>query len=181
MNTAALIKGMSVEAFKALEETDPSAFKADRQRAKAINFGVPGGLGAASLMAFAANTWGVVLTPEQATSLREALITKVYPELTPYLADDLMVNLARNLGADVAACWNALDQSGERPDWLPSYVRNIVSGRTHRKDGDPYDPSFLNETWSRLLELNVHPDLVAALASQQGSLRLASACSAARP
>lgn len=56
-----------------------------RQQAKALNFGIPGGLGAASLVAYAAATYGVSLSIEQASSFRDRLIGEVYPELTEYL------------------------------------------------------------------------------------------------
>ena len=72
--------------------------KQERQLAKPVNFGVPGGLGAASLVAYARNTYKVEMTLEQARAFRTKLITEIYPELSLYLAEDGMALLASNRG-----------------------------------------------------------------------------------
>ena len=80
-------------------EEDRERFDTLRQRAKVLNFGIPGGLGPRSLVAYARSTYGVTLTLEEAGEFRRRLIEEVYPELGLYLADDGMETLARNLGA----------------------------------------------------------------------------------
>ncbi len=165
--TAALIRGMSLEAFMQLKDTDPATFKNDRQRAKAVNFGVPGGLGAKSLVNYAANTFGVTLTMEEATQLRDRLINEVYPELGRYLdrdgGENLMVRLAHALGTSEAACWNTLFKHNDRPEWLPLAVRNVVRGCTMRRDGQPYDQQWYADIWQSLRRLNRIPDLATKL------------------
>ncbi len=84
-----------------------------------------------------------------------------------------MSALARNLGASAANCWAALDPANERPDWLPRYIKNVLMGRTHRQNGQPYDEDFLESTWQILRELNTNDDLAPTLAARQGSEALA--------
>ena len=172
-NTAAIVKGTSLEEFLALETTDAATFKSCRQQAKAVNFGVPAGLGAASLSAYAAATYSVAMEEYEAKQLKETLITKVYPEFGPYLADDLMDRLANNLGVSTEACWAVLCPDDGNREWFPNYVKNIVSGRKQRADGQEYNQEYLDETWHRLREVNTNPELAAALADQRGSEELA--------
>src|SRR5262249_14157563 len=89
VHTAALMLGLTPGAVLAWKK-DPArkvAFAEARQAAKPVNFGVPGGLGAASLASYAKNTYGVVLTEDEARQKREQLLT-IYPELAQYLAED---------------------------------------------------------------------------------------------
>ena len=58
---------------------------------------MPGGLGAASLVAYAKYSYGVELTIEKARDFRRRLIKKVYPELGAYLSDYQQPDIARNL------------------------------------------------------------------------------------
>ncbi len=105
-HTAALILGVPTDEFLAWKTGEgnlPKKFAAARQAAKAINFGVPGGLGAEALREYARARFGVVLTADDARRWRERLTTEVYPELALYLADDAATVLARNLHAPVGA------------------------------------------------------------------------------
>ena len=99
--TAAAIQGMPFEEFLALKHSDPGTFRHKRQAAKAINFGVPGGLGARSLREYAEKNYDVLLTEKEASEFRSKLISEVYPELNDqdgYLAALSMNALSRNLG-----------------------------------------------------------------------------------
>ena len=81
---------MTLEAFLDLKTTAPDRYFKARQAAKAINFGVPGGLGAKALRAYAEANYGVLLTLDEAKLFRSKLISEVYPELNDrdgYLAD----------------------------------------------------------------------------------------------
>ncbi len=168
--TAAMIRGISLEEFMALPAPER---KADRQKAKAVNFGVPGGLGVDSLMGYAANTYGVVLSSDEAEALRDRLIHTVYPELAEYLRDAPMAQLAAGLGVTELECWNMFGQNGDRPDWLPRAIRRVVRGSTHRADGQPYDPDWYASIWERLQQLNTTDELGTALAQRLGSEQLA--------
>ena len=86
--TAALLLDMPLDEFMQLKETEPEKFKRWRQAAKAVAFGVPGGLGAGTLKDYAQSTYGVELTLEEAKAFRHRLIHHVYPELKHYLRDD---------------------------------------------------------------------------------------------
>lgn len=62
--------------------TEPT--KADRQAAKAVNFGVPGGLGAKRLADYARKSWGVNWDVEQAKTKRDQFLQS-YPDIAEYL------------------------------------------------------------------------------------------------
>lgn len=61
--------------------------KDERQRAKAINFGKPGGMGDRALQAYARHTYGADLTDEQVREL-SATYLSLFPEMVSFLADD---------------------------------------------------------------------------------------------
>ena len=112
-HTAAMIVGVPYEEFLGWKDDGTVIelngktqarkhhFKEARQLAKPINFGVPGGLGAASLVAYARHTYKVDMTLEQAGEFRTRLIEEIYPELSIYLDEDGMSLLAHNLGRPV--------------------------------------------------------------------------------
>lgn len=72
-----------------------------RQLAKAVNFGLPGGLGPRKFAQYAKRSYGVALTVQEARKVRQDAL-KVDPELCKYLADlspDGKIRLAaHNLG-----------------------------------------------------------------------------------
>ncbi len=68
--TAAALLGISLEEFEQLPKAEQ---KQHRQAAKAISFRTPGGLGAASLVSYAKQSYGVELTIEQAKDFRQKL------------------------------------------------------------------------------------------------------------
>jgi DNA polymerase I-like protein with 3'-5' exonuclease and polymerase domains len=78
--TAAMFAGVGLEQFQQLPNR-----KQLRQQAKAVNFGLPGGLGAAALANYAKHTYGVQMTVAQAAKFRTMLTEQVYPELKLYL------------------------------------------------------------------------------------------------
>ena len=86
--TAALLLGMEPGDFLERKESESSQYKMARQRAKAVNFGVPGGLGAASLSLYAKTTYGVDLSEDEATEFRDRFLCEVYPEIGQYMASD---------------------------------------------------------------------------------------------
>jgi hypothetical protein len=171
--TASMFEHISLDEFMTLKtserEEDRDRYDTLRQRAKVLNFGIPGGLGPRSLVAYAKSTYGVTLTLEEATEFRRRLIEEVYPELGLYLADDSMESLAWNLGVPVKACWRRFDWKGDRSGAVGGGIRNVVRGRTCKADGRPYDPRFLANVWDGLVALNRNPELAPLLAARQGS------------
>lgn len=159
-NTAALVLGVAPEEFITWKN-DPTPhhgvprcdlFKTARQQAKPVNFGVPGGLGVASLVTYARNQYGVEMTEEEAANLRQHLID-IYIELESWLAEDAHCILARSLRASVA---NVRAQLGELH---LTCVRKILTGNPRRTDGKPYNPRFVERVWRNLMALNQNPDL----------------------
>lgn len=162
--TAALLLGLSLEQFSELPAADQ---KQHRQRAKAINFGVPGGLGAASLVTYARHSYGVQLTIEQARQFRQQLIERVYPELRAYLRDDPLQQLADNLHCSPVAVRSVFG----RRDRLQTAAR-IVAGHDATPAGDPYSPELVQHVWCCLRELNRNPALMADLIAKQPGVLL---------
>ncbi len=82
---AARIMGVPYDVFMAKRNAeDPEADNA-RGTAKVANFGFPGGLGAATLVHYAALTYGVTLTEDQARALKGQWLRQ-WPEMTDYFA-----------------------------------------------------------------------------------------------
>jgi len=80
--TAALLLKMTLQEFEQLPAVTQ---KEHRQRAKAINFGIPGGLGPVTLVDYAQQTYDVDMSKSEAKRFRDRLIYEVYPELWRYL------------------------------------------------------------------------------------------------
>jgi DNA adenine methylase len=168
--TASMVLGMSLEDFLAWKN-DPDrkdAYSENRQAAKAIGFGVPGGLGVKSLVAYAKNTYKATLTEDEAREKREQLLA-IYPELQDYLAEDGASILARNLKADPAAVrarWDSL--------FHLTCVRKVLRDPTPMKeDGAPYKSGFVERIWNTIAALNQDPDLADDLANKRPSKELA--------
>lgn len=110
--------------YRDLPEVDRTRL---RQAAKAVNFGLPGGLGARTLAKYARTAWGVSLSEEEARAARQAVLNRD-PQLREYLTeriDDLALAklVARNCGTTWQqlltglACWRGLPGSEREPNW----------------------------------------------------------------
>jgi DNA polymerase I-like protein with 3'-5' exonuclease and polymerase domains len=171
--TAAILLGRDPDEFLLFRKSDPEQFKAARQNAKALNFGLPGGLGPKSLVAYAHRSYRVSMTLEQATEFRDRMITEVYPEWQKYLSDDSMAILAHNLETTVEECWEAIgDWSGERSGSVPGFVRRVVRGDVASRDGKPYKESSMSHVWTALNHLNNSEMLAPPLSKREGSEEL---------
>jgi hypothetical protein len=172
--TAAAIQGVELKDFMTLKETDSTKFKEARSSAKAINFGVPGGLGATSLMAYAKAKYGVALTPEQAAAFRRKLIDEIYPELNDrdgYLADDGMAALARNLGVKEREAWEVFDPSGGRNPLAARGTAKVIRGTSTASEW------YQSKVWGGLVRLaetvrGLDPEIAELVAARQGCQRL---------
>jgi DNA polymerase I-like protein with 3'-5' exonuclease and polymerase domains len=154
--TAAMFAGVALDEFKQL----PNA-KQLRQQAKAVNFGLPAGLGAASLVTYAKFGYGVAMTLEQATEFRTMLTDTIYPELALYLAEDPAQLLAISLQTDVTTVRATI-----RKQWQYGLLRRVTEGHTAKADGTPYSDSTLGSVWEHLQQLNRNPALAAAIAQR---------------
>jgi hypothetical protein len=142
-------------------------FDRARQMAKPVNFGVPGGLGVASLVAYARSIYKVDFTFEEARQRRELLTKEIYKELDLYLAEDAVTIVARNLQAPV---WEVRNELG---DTHLSSIRKVLAGDPRKADGTPYQGTFVSRVWASLAGLNRNPDLKAALGQRRPSEALA--------
>jgi DNA polymerase I-like protein with 3'-5' exonuclease and polymerase domains len=169
-HTAAMMLNLTPEDFASWKK-DPARkapYGDARQKAKAINFGVPGGLGARSLVTYAKSTYGATLTEDDARQKREQLL-EIYPELQEYLAEDGSSILARNLRTDpamVQARWDTLCH-------LTCARKVLRDPRPAREDGQPYKPGFVDRIWTTLAALNRRRDLADALTNRRPSKQLA--------
>jgi len=171
--TAARINNIPLTEFMALKETDPVRYKEVRQKAKALNFGIPGGLSAAALREYAAATYGVELSPQEAERWRQQLIAEVYPEIGKYLEDRLVHCICRELGCTERAFWSVLSFDGQLQVWLPASILNILGGGQYKRDGAPYNPRFLDRVWGGLYQLCRDPELKPLLMQRKAGPDLA--------
>jgi hypothetical protein len=170
-HTAAMLLGMSLDGFMSLKAADPDQFEQRRQAAKALNFGIPGGLGAEALVAYARAKYGVTLTLEEAERFRQTIVTEVYAELSEYLADDGMAALAHNLGVSEGDVWAAFDHEGRRSPLAARGVANVIRGTSTA--GEAYRAAV----WEGLARLagadnDLEPEFAGMIAGEQGCRRL---------
>jgi len=147
----------------------PSSFVIARDNGKNVcvgqcNFGVPGGLGAASLVAYAKQSYGVELTIKQAKSFRQQLITQVYPELSATLRDTQIADMACNLHTSEAKVRQAFAKRDQR-----LHASRIVAGCAKTPEGAVYEDDLIAHVWLCLQQLNCNPALQHAIAAQEPS------------
>lgn len=169
--TAAMFEKLSLAEFMAMKTSpDPdvrSRFDQLRQRAKAINFGIPGGQGAAALVEYALNSYGVTLSLADARQFRNRLINEVYPELSHYLFEDrrFVDQLALRLAVPVSDVWQALKElaPAEQAGRVAHDVRSVIAGDT-QADGRPYPEEYKERVWEALRALNKNDSMTTMLA-----------------
>jgi DNA polymerase I len=81
--TAANMLGIPYETALARKKAGDAEIKEYRQRAKAVNFGLPGGLGAKKLARYAKVNYGVAMTIDEATAAK-AMWLRLYPEMNEF-------------------------------------------------------------------------------------------------
>jgi DNA polymerase I-like protein with 3'-5' exonuclease and polymerase domains len=165
--TAALIDDLAYDEFMALKTTDPARFKLHRQASKAVNFGVPGGLGAVSLSQYAKFSYGVELTENDAEQFRELFLTEIYPEIGEYMASDALYVLAENLKCKVRDV-----RMKFRTDAGIGGMKRIVQGWTHKRDGEPYSSAYMDHVWNDLREINNNERLELDLLEERAGYEL---------
>lgn len=163
--TAALLLGLTMEQFAQLPTAEQ---KQHRQQAKAVNFGVPGGLGPASLVSYAKASYNVTLTFDEAKELRRRLCEEIYPELSAYLQDQPWAMLAENLQAS-----ESLARQGFQQRRQLEHAFRIVAGEPAAASGDEYSQELIAHVWLCLAQLNRNPALAEQIERRQPSLELA--------
>ena len=91
----------------------------------------------------------------------------IYPEIGQYMDSDLAEILAQNLRVPVRNVKKAWPDAG-----LLSGAKNIVQGRTKKRDGTPYSVRFVDGVWTNLRRLNKNPSLVDYLEHELASPEL---------
>lgn len=158
--TASMFEKVSLDEFMSWKNHENHElrikFKNSRQRAKAINFGIPGGEGALALQEYALSAYGVTLTLEESSLFRETLIEKVYPELSLYLFEDCMDILAKRLGVPVSRCWNKFlkNKHSKKNPSIALSIRNIIAGKEYRSSGLAYNKGWIDKVWKSIQQLN---------------------------
>jgi hypothetical protein len=162
---AAKILGVEYEDFMALKKSDPQTFAAKRQLAKPANFGLMGGMGAESFVAYASQpAYRVTLTVAEAHRLIE-LWEDTFPEGKVHRGRTPDARcIARNLGCEAheVEAW----LSGHDP-WYLRVVERVVGGQG-RAAGGEYNPRLSREVWGDLLALCRRPELAERLARRKG-------------
>jgi len=166
--TAASLLNMDYSQFMKMKEADKKSYEKARFAAKAVNFGVPGGLGARALAAYAETTYGVTMSLNDAREWRNTLITKTYPELSRYLSYDPVSNLVINLHTSIMEYAAVLGVDSGNSDVLYGFSQ-VVSGRAKDSKGRPYSTSYRRWVWECLTKLNKNPNLELLIRSRRGS------------
>ena len=179
--TAASFMGRdtSPEALKAWKVSDPDEFKRMRQAAKAVNFGVPGGLGANKLSSYAKDNYGVSMSMEEARAFREKLIYETYPELSDmggYLSSTTSHDLAFNLGISIEQVKQVVAHffPKRNPDRMLYIMNRVLRKLPFLRSGEEFDKgtqkrceeclktlfvqSGKNEYWERYEALGMEED-----------------------
>ena len=159
--TASSFEGITIEECMAL----PNG-KSLRQRAKALNFGVPGGLGVRSLVNLAKASYGIDLSIEEAEQFRNRLIYETYPEIGEFLKDDPFITLANALQVPVSIVHANFDSV---PVIMGMY--RAIAGKT-RATGEEYDHRFVERCWDDLESLNQNAKLDEMIAARVPDIKL---------
>ncbi|NNJ26484.1 DNA polymerase [Alienimonas chondri] len=142
--------------------------KAERQSAKAVSFGRPGGMSAASLKRQAKEAYGVELTDEEVQARIDAYEALV-PELKRYLTDaaDIGQRLAARLNltpAALTAAGGGFDTDTAPVGWLGGMLLKVLRDRQPTaRSGRPYESEVVAYFWNAALPLAA--DLPAARAA----------------
>jgi DNA polymerase I-like protein with 3'-5' exonuclease and polymerase domains len=162
--------------------------KAERQNAKPINFGKPGGMGNRTMKAYANANYGVRLTDDEVEALSEVWF-EVFPEMREYLSD------ATDTGLEFAKLFRLTPASHYEHTGDRRFVGHPANhGRGHRphailgamcmkvlgtpdpqtQAGKPYPPGDIDYFWTRVEErINKLPKkLRQAVRDRQPSPRL---------
>lgn len=162
--TAAFFVGRQFEEFLEDAKSQPTEFRDLRRKAKAINFGVPGGLGAAGLAEYARTTYGVDVTVAEAEILRNKLVREIYPELSLYLREDRGLALANSL----RCCTQLIAETFD--DVRCNTLSRILRGFGRRDGGDYGD--YANRIWHDLARINRNPNLTQLVLRRDNSGKL---------
>ena len=152
--TAAAITG------KATEDVSDD----ERTLAKALNFGLAGGLGAASFSKFAKLNYGLDIDEDKARELKEDWLN-AYPEMREYMASTN--TLAERYELD-------RNPSGWSMEYMPAVFRKILLGNPCSSNGNPYPEILVDWVWGTVAtaEFNGREKFEDAIRNREGSEKL---------
>ena len=153
-------------AAKFFDKAENEVTKDEHQKAKAINFGKPGGMGSKALKQYAATSYGVDLSDVEVEALSESWLD-LFPEMGEFLQgnDEVVTNIATALELTPTTYFEHTDR-----DTFLRHPNNagreqvphpILGGMLLKVVKEPqpqtqsrrlYTPEELNYFWSRLVE-----------------------------
>ncbi|MBL7077518.1 MAG: hypothetical protein ISS31_08595 [Kiritimatiellae bacterium] len=142
----------------------------ERRKAKAINFGLPGGMGPRGLQAYAASSYGVTLTLDEATAWREEWL-RIFPEMVEHLGSES--NPAR-LAAVLDEHEFPESLTGIDPEIASMILIRIAGGARATSNGREFSAEEMDWAWQQIQEsragrIRKYAD---AIACRQGSAEL---------
>lgn len=118
----------------------------ERQKAKAANFGVPGGMGGNGLKAYARSNYGVELSVGEAEEWRSMWLD-LYPEMRRYLAqDDMLEDLGNTFDLETFPG----NPSTFNAEIAAMIVKRIAGGNTCTSAGRAFSQGELDWSWAQL-------------------------------
>jgi hypothetical protein len=161
-------------------KSEDQVTKGERQKAKAINFGKPGGMGSRALKQYAATSYGVTLSDTEVQALSESWLA-LFPEMREFLRDEdgIISSIAERLDLTPTTYYDHTDRdtflshpdNKDRPDVphpiLGAMLLKVVKEPSPQTgSGRPYAPAELDYFWSRLtdqidrLPASCHADVI---------------------
>lgn len=149
-------------AAKVTGKPESGITKDERQKAKAVNFGLPGGMGDTALQNYAKMNYGAELSEAEAKQLRDTWFT-IFPEMRSFLQgnqgqceENLGKKLAYllNLTASSFAQATGWDYQKIKVDALGWMARNVISfSEPCYRSGSPYDENVIDYFWEKVGEI----------------------------
>ncbi len=118
--------------------------KAERQKAKAVSFGLPGGMGTRGLRGYAKSAYGADLTEEEAESWRSAWVN-LFPEMEPYLAQG---NTLEQLGVTLDLDRYPRGQIGAETG--AAIVMRVAGGKQETSAGRAFRADEIEWAWNQV-------------------------------
>jgi len=120
--------------------------KDQRQKAKAVNFGLPGGMGAGGLQAYARSSYQVELTVEEACTWKDTWL-ELFPEMGSYLEDhDSLTRFGSTL--DLASYPG--NGGSIPPQAAAGIVIRVAGGRTETTMGRAFSDEETHWAWEQI-------------------------------